>query len=464
MRSLSRTLSVRFSITMFVALLVIALWAYVGAQRVLRRELDRGLAAAAHLEAAILTIGHPLPQPPTALARDQFIETVNRFVVGRDAGGAVVTSNTPLATGLPLDSASFARSLNGEQVWTTQRWQDEDIRSFYLPMTDAPAGPRVVQVAASLQPMRLASRDVLFLMLGTVLLGMIATVFGAGWLARSAVAPVAEIAGQAESIEAGQVGQRITAHAGVSEFHALLRVLNQMLERLDRGILAQRRIIADVGHDLRTPITAMQGEIEVMLRSPRSPERYQETLRSLLEEVNHLATISDTLMTLARIETGELAPQLAPIVVDDLVQQAVERVRPRAGDREIHLERAEDGGQAALLDPHLVALALDQLLDNAVRHTPEGTPVSVSGSASNSDVVIVVEDDGPGVPAETLPHLFERFYRADAARGRSAGAGLGLTVAAAIVKAHGGKIAAERGQHGGLRVIMTLPKEGVSLP
>lgn len=462
MQSLSRTLSVRFSLTMFVALLVIAFWAYLGARRVLRRELDQGLSAAAHIESSVVAAGRPIPRQGAGHDMAAFVREVNRFVVLRDQNGAVLDVNTPLAAGLPADTALLASAARGAQAWTTGRWGRDAVRSVYLPVAhERPGDPRVVQVAASLAPLQAASLQVLLLMLGTVALGTVATVLGGGWLARSVVAPVDEIADQAEAVLPGAVDQRITAHAEVEEFNRLVTVLNRMLERLDRGMLAQRRIIGDVGHDLRTPITAMRGEVEVILRHHRTPEQYERVLESVLEEVNHLGTLSDTLLLLARIEAGDLAPQRVSTDIQTVVTGAVQRVRPRAEGRDLHYETAGNGGGGtAAVDGRMLGLVLDHLLDNAVRHTPPGTAVTVRLSGDAGAVFIAVEDDGKGVPDDALPHLFERFYRGDAARGRGAGAGLGLTVAAAIVQAHGGTIRAERPPSRGLRVTVRLPREG----
>ena len=456
MQSLRRTLSVRFSFTMFSALFVIALWAFLGTRRLLRQEVDRALAAAAHLEASVLVAGRPLAQEQSHTDPAAFRERVNRFVIVRNRTGLALEVNIPLATGLPFDSAALAAAVGGEERWSTTVVHGEQLRSVYLDLAhDLPGDPRVIQVAASLAPLEAAARQVFLLMLGTVTLGTVATTLGAGWLSRSTMGPVEEIAAQAEAIAPGATGQRITAHAQVEEFNRLVNVLNGMLERLDRGLLAQRRIIADVGHDLRTPITAIQGEVEVALRHPRSPEQYQQVLQSVLEEVNHLGTISDALLLLARIEAGELAPRPRETDVADLVDRAVGRLRQRVTDHPITHTR--NGIGSALVDGPMVELVLNHLLDNAVRHTPPGTPVDVTVAGDPGSVWLTIADEGPGVAADVLPHLFERFYRGDSARGRG-GAGLGLTVAAAIVSAHGGTITARPASPSGLAVTVGLPR------
>lgn len=457
MYSLRRTLAVRFSLTIFLALLIIALWAWLGAQRILLDELDRGLEAAAHLESAALAAGLPIPAHPGAADDATFVRHVNRFVAVRDTAGRIVETNTALAVDLPLDRAGFTRAGAGEEIWVTQHWHGRPVRTLYHPAPPgSPPNRAVLQVTASLAPLTAARREVLFLMLGTVLLGTVATAMGANWLAGSAVTPVNEIAEQADAIPTGTTGQRITVHADVEEYHGLVRVLNEMLDRLDRALAAERRIIADVGHDLRTPITAMRGPVEIALRGERDAATYRDVLRSVLEEVDRLSSISEALVLLARIEAGELRPDRRPTDLGYLTEQAVRRARGFAGDRTIRVVRG-NGDLRAPIDDRMVSTVVDHLLDNAIRHTPAGTTIDVAARGNGEHIAVVVEDDGPGIPDDVMPHLFERFYRGDAARTRTAGAGLGLSIAAAIARAHNGTIGAERAGQGGLRVTLRLP-------
>jgi signal transduction histidine kinase len=456
--SLRRILAVRFSLTIFAALVLIALWAFMGAQHALRTQLDNGLVSALNLETDVLASGHSLPPHTGPLGFDDFVNQVNRFVVVRDVKGNVLDVNTALAGDLPLDSAGLAVARDGRTRWLTTRWGTQWVRTLYAPAPPgSPPAMRVVEVAASLEPLEQENRQVLFFLIGTVLLSTVATGFGAVWLASSAVEPVTEIADQAASFKPGVTGQRITAHADVSEFEGLVRVLNSMLGRMDDAYLAQRRIIADVAHDLRTPITAVRGEIEVALRSPRTAERYRDTLASALESVDHLSAINEALLLLARIEAGELTPQRDSVDLATITATAVQRVHPRAGDHVLRFQRADSGDTTALADAAMIGVLLDQLLDNAVRHTPTGTRIDAVVTPNVSHVTIAIRDDGPGIPAEALPHLFDRFYRGDAARSRTAGAGLGLTVAAAIAEAHHGTIRAANRPTGGLEVSLTLP-------
>ena len=458
-KSLQRSLATRFSLTMFVALLLIALWAYLGMRHTLTEQLDHGLRSASQLEADILAAEWSISRHPGATDLERFIAEVNRFVVVRDRAGHIVASNTELGAGLPLDSASFYRSLGGGWTWATERWAHGGLRSVYLRAPPgSPPDAAVLQVAASLDPLEHDLRAILLLMASTVLLGSAATFVGAGWLARSAVTPVREIAAQAQAITPRPPGRRITAHANVTEFEGLVRVLNDMLGRLEQAAEWHRRIIADLGHDLRTPITAMRAGVEVSLWGERRVDEYRAVLASALEEIDRLARISDALIFLTRLDSGELVPRRARLDARAVVSEAVARARQRMGQHHYRLQRPSDPAWVGA-DQRLLDMVLDQLIDNAAKHTQPDSTIDVSVSLGDHHVVLVVEDDGPGVADEVLPRLFERFYRADAARGRAGGPGLGLAVSAEIVHLHEGTIAAERGTSGGLRVRIELPGE-----
>ncbi|MDH3455420.1 MAG: HAMP domain-containing histidine kinase [Gemmatimonadota bacterium] len=456
MYSLRRTVAVRFSVTIFVALLLIALWAYLGARQILQEALDNNLTAAAQLESAVLASRLPIAMQPGPSALDSFISTVNRFVAVRDSSATVVETNSPLASDLPLHQESFERARAGDTVWVTERWSQQQLRSYYGPI---PHGSRsqyaVVQISASLGPLHDATRRVLFLMLGTVLLGTVATALGAGWLAGRAVVPVLEITEQARSIQPGR-GQRITAHADVQEFAGLVAVLNDVLVRLERAFDAQRRMIADAGHDLRTPLTVMRGELEVALRGERRPEEYRLILSSVLEEVDHLTSISESLALLARLEAGELTLQRVESDVGALMSDAVTHTRARAGSRVLEYEPPADE-PVAMVDTGMLGIAIRHVLDNAIVHTPEETRVTAGVELERGILTIVVDDSGPGMSSEAMEQLFQHFYRSDGARSRTGCAGLGLTIAAAIVQAHGGTIVADKSPLGGLRITFRIP-------
>lgn len=454
--SLQRTLAVRFSLTMFVALVGLALWGYLGVRDTLMQQLDRSLESSARLQVDDLA-AHGNLAVHKSVALHHFIEEVNRFVAIRDSKGRILTSNTALAHDLPLETISFRESREGRRALITQQWHGQGFRSIYLPVP--PMGrteAAVVQVGASLISLEASLNTVLLPMIGTVILVTLATAIGAGWLAGSAVAPIHQITAQARAITGEVAGHRITAHADVSEFHGLTEVLNAMVTRLERASQWHRRIIRDLGHDLRTPITAMRAGVEVALWSDRSPDDYRRILASTLEEIDRLSLITDALVLLGRFQAGEVTLDPAGIDARILAREAVAKAQEGVGAHPVTLVQT---AEPVLIraDVRLMRMVLDQLLDNARRYTPPGSPIEVSVRAQETEAVITVEDNGPGVADEVLPHLFEPFYRSDMARAREGGPGLGLTATASIVSLHGGTVVAKRGSGGGLRVTVTLP-------
>lgn len=305
-----------------------------------------------------------------------------------------------------------------------------------------------------------AARDLVIALGGIAFLGSGAALVGAWWLAGSVVRPVDEITEQATRVEAGTLDQRISAHADAAEYQSLVAVLNRMLERLERGFQAQRRLTADVSHELRSPLTALRGEIEVALRAERTPRDYQRVLRSALEEIERLTEMSDELLLITRAEAHLLQIEREATDVNEIAERALARLRGRIEERGLNIERCfASGGVLAVVDRGLIERVVHQLLDNAVKFTPAHGTIRLTTVAPNGSgrARLSVEDSGPGITPEHLAHLFEPFYRVDEARSRGTGTGLGLAMAAAIVRLHGGSIRAGKAPGGGARFDVDLP-------
>ncbi len=457
--SLRRVLAVRFSLTMLIALALIALWALLAVERTLRQQTDVALASTSRLVGAGLGAGLGVPRQDGPRDFATFVSQVNRFVVLRDPAGAVVQANTPLALDLPLDAAALARAQRGETTWASQRWAGGWIRSFYAPAPQAgDRGTLILEVAASLEPLAEANRQLLIVVFGTVLLGTLATAFGASWLARSAVQPVIEVAAQAREIQPDTGEKRITAHADVAEYQSLIGVLNDLLARCEAAFASQRRFIGDVGHELRTPLTSLQGQIEVALRSDRTPRDYQLVLRGALEEIEHLGRMSDSLMLITQAESNALEPHRTPTDLNDITRGVLEGKRHEITSKDLEVRvRLEYDGPPPALDARLVARALRELVDNAIKFSPHGGRMTVGTAPVPGGVRWWVEDSGPGILPEDVPRLFEPFYRVDPARTRDHGSGLGLTVAACITRLHRGTIRSVSTPGGGARFDLEFP-------
>jgi two-component system OmpR family sensor kinase len=294
-----------------------------------------------------------------------------------------------------------------------------------------------------------------------VVLGSGATLLGAWWLAWSAVRPVAEITAQATEIEQGTLNHRIVAHADTEEYCALVAVLNGMLERLDAAFQSQRRLTADVGHELRTPLTALRGEIEVALRGERTPREYALVLRSALEEIERLTTMSDDLLLITRAESRQLTLDRAPTDPNAIVRDALQRLHTIIEEKGLEVEQSLDPAVHSIpLDSSLVTRLVDHLVDNAVKFAPFGGRIAVQtepATSAEAGVHMTVENSGPAIAAADLPHVFDPFYRADQARSSGTGTGLGLTLVAAIARLHGGAVRVRNQDGTGVRFEVDLP-------
>jgi heavy metal sensor kinase len=277
-------------------------------------------------------------------------------------------------------------------------------------------------------------------------------------LAGRALRPVRVIASTAREISEQDLHRRITLDLPDDELGELAATFNGMLGRLDASFTSLQQFTTDAAHELRAPLALLRAELEVSLSRVRTPDEYQGSQRIALAEVNRLSRLADQLLLLSRAETGELHPAFRPVDVGDLVEETVERWRPLAAGRDVHL-RVEVRDEGTLpADPDLLRRVVDNLVDNAVRHSPVHGIVSVAVRHDAHGWDVTVSDQGPGVPAELRPTLFERFTRGDVARGRdTGGAGLGLSLSRAIAEAHGGWIRLEDGEASGARFRLHLP-------
>ncbi|MFG1690638.1 sensor histidine kinase [Gemmatimonadota bacterium] len=463
-RSFRRQLALRVAVTMTVGVGAVAALSFYVLRVSLDRELNVSIVNVASIQASSLT------EDPTGIMRFHeweltpeeaaSIRDLNRYAQVWDGEGRSLLRTQYITEDLPLDTAALRRAAAGELVWTEGEFQGIPIRTLYYPLERlGELHPRhILQIAAPLE-----TRDRMLLIAGILLLGIVATT-GAGtfvggwWLAKSAVQPVDRIIDQAEGIGRGSQSRQIEAYADTMEYHRLVQVLNEMLARLDSAIESQRRFTADASHELRSPLTALRGELEVSRRRERSPEEYARVIDSSLEEVERLSRISEDLLTLTRSEAGAVTLQPREISLAERARATANRLERQAGEKEIAV--TVRGEAEASLDPDLMDRVIWNLLDNAIKFTPRGGQVSVEVRREEDAVVLEVTDTGPGIPDEQPTRIWERFFRADESRTHSdgsAGTGLGLAIVQAIVRLHGGEAFAENQPGGGALFLVRLP-------
>ena len=382
-----------------------------------------------------------------------------RFSVVFDTAGKVLWSGDPMATHPPLAHEILTRVLKGETHFQTiLKPGHPPIRRIVVPLEIEDHGSFIFQTEKSLRFVQ-DTLWWLFLLLAGASTGLLLLAWwGSGRLAQEALAPVEALSHTADTISGQTLSTRLALTAPYTEFQRLARTFNGMLDRLEQVFEGQRRFVADAAHELKTPLTAMKGNFEVSLQRTRSAEEYRETIFSNLAEVDRLTAMTKSLLTLAQF-AGEHSPLvLQTLAMPPLVEEVVSELSVLAQEGGIHLQAECQPVPPLIGDASQLKQALINLLDNALRHTPSGGTITVHVGPQNTSIKLSVEDTGPGIDAEHLPHLFERFYRVDQARDRqSGGTGLGLAIVKEIVEAHGGHIEAHSQIGKGTIMTMTLP-------
>ncbi len=321
-----------------------------------------------------------------------------------------------------------------------------------------------VQVVQNLDPIDETLEKLLTQMTIGLPLALALAGIGGLFLASRALQPVARITHTAESISGSDLNRRIQYQGPADELGRLAHTFDAMLDRLQAAFERERRFTGDAAHELRTPLAALKGRIGVTLSRPRPVPEYTDTLQEMEGQVDRLIHLSNDLLFMARLDQGERPLQLEPIVLRDFLGAIMDQVSPLAEAKQIALRETILDDLTIRGDIDLLIRLFLNLLDNAIKYTPEGGQVTIAAQLENKQVNITIADTGPGIPAEHLPHLFERFYRVEedrARRGRGngqSGAGLGLAIAYEIVRAHGGQLAVESQINQGTTFVVHLPK------
>ena len=351
-------------------------------------------------------------------------------------GTVVVRSANTGAQTMPIDKLGRQAALAGTSTTTVATLGSASILMLTRPLSADGVIVGTLQVAHPLRELERTLRLLLISLLLTNTFALFAAVRAGGWLAQRALAPVGQIAATARQIvRAEDLTQRVPPTTADDEIGQLSRTINEMLGRLETLFTAQKRFVADVSHELRTPLTALQGNLELLRRNG---ERDLALVLSAQREVQRLVRLTNDLVVLAQADNG-LPLRCAPIALDELVLDVVRDLRPLAGDVALVPEISE---QVAFNgDYDRLKQVLINLVANGVQHTPAGGRVVVALEAGPGEARLQVRDNGSGIAPADLPHIFDRFYRAEQARSRSnGGAGLGLSIVQRIVAAHGGQV------------------------
>jgi heavy metal sensor kinase len=284
-------------------------------------------------------------------------------------------------------------------------------------------------------------------------------------LVRRALEPVERITRKAEEITQHNLSERLPVVQSGDELERLSVSLNHMINRLEDAIHGSKQFVADASHELRTPLTVMRGELESLAQDAQLRRETRETLGSVLEEVERLAKIVESLFALSRLDAGEAHAEWLRFDLAELAATTAEQMSLLAEDKQVCVDCESTPGVTVEGDRARLKQVIVNLLDNAIKYTPRGGRVRLSVRRESGYAVLDVTDDGIGIPAEALPHVFKRFYRVDTSRSRAqGGAGLGLAIVESICTAHGAivEVASAPGRGSTFRVRQPLAGEAAA--
>jgi heavy metal sensor kinase len=373
----------------------------------------------------------------------------SRLVQLRDSTGALL---------LPVPNQPILRSSSGRAAPYTEVVAGRQLRVAATRLESA-GSVFDAQVAIPLDEILGVMRAFRQLLLFLIPAVLTVSCLGGFWLSSRALRPVDEITTVARSIGVQNLSQRIAVPRTGDEIERMARTWNDVLERLETSVKRIRQFTSDASHELRTPLSLIRATAELALRRDRDPEVYRSSLRQIEQDAGRMTELTESLLTLARADADALAMTMQPTDLNELAHSVVEQNGAVAAETGVTLRAlTPDQALEAPVDPSGIRRILLILVDNAMKHTQRGGAITVSVANRDRAITVSVEDTGEGIPADALPHIFERFYRADDARG-SSGFGLGLSIAQAIAQAHGTAIEVASTPGAGSRFCISLAKE-----
>lgn len=357
---------------------------------------------------------------------------VHAAVVGPD-GSIIETPQQPLPARELRDLAQQVRESHGPVRTTLDGYGGGHLRVLAKFISGA---QNVLVVNHSLSEVDQLVSVVMTALAGFSLLIVICGAFASYWLAGRILSPVHNLAETARFLGERDLHQRVEVDASDAELVELASTFNAMLARLESSFESLRRFTADASHELRAPLTLMRTEVDLALSRPRSGNK--QALQAIQKEIEHLARITDQLLLLARADAGALQPAREPVDVADFVQEVGARWAATAAPRDIKVTIEVPDFGTVFADPGLLRRVMDNLLDNAVRHSPPGGTVDLRAQRHGGSWSFEVTDSGEGVAPDLRDRLFSRFAKGDV--GEERGAGLGLALSAAIASVHRGML------------------------
>jgi len=449
-----------------ISLIVFGACIYLGVQRYLEVSLQHSLASEARSVAETFVNEFEKKGEPwlTQELSESYPQARNAQIVRLSRIRPGIGYQILYPSGEENDSASEKISLPPDVHLQTAEFHHErkdsqtDLVVYSFPYQSSSGARYLIETASSHHPISNLLRDLLVLLLTLTPILVVVAGIGGYLLMSQPLKPMVTLTTKAERIGVGELGERLPVIPTGDELERLSHALNRMIGRLEDALDHNRRFSADVSHELRTPLTILRGELEHVIQLRGLQPEVTDSVGSALEEIERLANIVESLLAISRLDSGGAGIEYNPFDLNALARTTTEQMHLLASEKQISLTCASTGPVQVIGDETRIKQVLVNLLDNAIKYTRTNGHVVVTTGAAENNAVLRVSDDGVGIPAASLPHVFERFYRAEKARSRGvSGFGLGLSIVDAVCRAHGGAVSIESAEGQGTTVTVKLP-------
>jgi len=476
--------SLRFKLTLWYVLILGVLltsfsgFLYFTLSKSLYRDVDNKLRSLAELIAS--ESSSPLSKfsfgtIDQALEASMNLKPIGKFIQVLDESGNIGRKSDNLRNvQLPISLNALKNASKGSNTFETNRTiENTPLRIMTFPVVENGHVTKIVQIASSLEGVEDALNKLFLILIISVPSTLILASLGGQFLAHKALKPVDDITQTARMITSKNLNRRINPPKVKDEISRLIETFNEMISRLDQSFQQMKQFSSDASHELKTPLTILKGEVEVMLRKERTSHEYQQTLKSNLEEINRMSQIVEDLLTLSKADTGEIGLNKEDINLTEILNEVVAQMNRLASSKKLDLSSSNHDENIHLFGDALRLRELFiNLIENGIKYTEEGGSIRIFlqkvSSARNQSgwlerekgelVKIIVSDTGIGIAQEDQERIFDRFFRVDKARSREqGGSGLGLSICKWIVEAHQGDIEVESELGKGSSFIVRLP-------
>lgn len=479
--------SIRFKLTLWYVLILGILlisfssFLYLTLSKSLYRDVDNKLSSLAKLiasESASPLSKFGFGNIDQVLENSMNLKPVGKFIQVFDESGKIGGKSGNLKNlQLPISLNALKNASKGLVTFETNRsFENTPLRIITFPVVENNHVTKIVQIASSLEEVEEVLNTLFIILVITVPLALMVASLGGQFLAHKALKPVDHITQTARMITSQNLNQRIIPPRVQDEISRLIETFNEMISRLDQSFRQIKQFSSDASHELKTPLTILKGEVEVMLRKERTPQEYQQILKSNLEEINRMSQIVEDLLILSKTDTGEIRLNKEDISLTGILNEVVAQMDRLAKTKRLHLSTSNHHQDIHIFGDALrIRELFINLIENGIKYTEEGGSIHIGlekeselSVGNQSDWMkrekgqfakIIVADTGIGIAKENLGKIFDRFFRVDKARSREqGGSGLGLSICKWIVEAHQGeiKVESELGKGSSFTVILPL--------